>query len=72
MGVKWFILDTMRRVNENGTADGGRWYHPATRRVPGLWECNTNDTACMYEAEMQFIKDREVDRQGMNIILCKC
>merc|ERR1719414_2150157 len=73
-GLK-FILDqsknlaigAVRATVENENADAGRWYHYNERKVPGLWECNTTDTACMYEAEMAFIRNREVDRQILDV-----
>merc|ERR1711953_489921 len=39
----------------------GRFYHEVQRRVPGIWECDVgpNVSACWYEAEMQFIRERE-------------
>ena len=58
------ILGAIRSTVENESADAGRWYHYNERKVPGLWECDTTDTACMYEAEMAYIRNREVDRQS--------
>ena len=48
--------------------NGEKWYHESRRRVPGLWECPTTDRACLYEAEMQFKKDREVDRMVLQVL----
>ena len=58
------LLGAVRATVENENADAGRWYHYNERKVPGLWECDTTDTACMYEAEMAYIRNREVDRQS--------
>jgi len=56
---RWAMRDNM---------NGEKWYHESRRRVPGLWECATNDRACLYEAEMQFKKDREVDRMVLQVL----
>lgn len=48
--------------------NGEKWYHESRRRFPGLWACNTNDHACVYEAEMQFKMDREVDRMVLQVL----
>jgi len=42
------------------------WYHRSFRRVPTIDECYTDDYVCIYEANDQFIRDRNVD----NEILC--
>ena len=63
------FLGAVRGITENENADAGRWYHYNQRKVPGLWECDTTDTACMYEAEMAYIREREIDRQSKSNII---
>jgi len=65
---KNMALGAVRATVENENADAGRWYHYNERKVPGLWECDTTDTACMYEAEMAYIRNREVDRQILGVL----
>merc|ERR1712035_257660 len=62
------FLGAVRGITENENADAGRWYHYNQRKVPGLWECDTTDTACMYEAEMAYIRGREIDRQILGVL----
>ena len=52
----------------NQNFNGEKWYHEQRRRIPGLWNCPTNDRACLYEAEMQFKMDREVDRAVLQVL----
>ena len=52
----------------NQNFNGEKWYHEQRRRIPGLWECPTNDRACLYEAEMQYKMDREVDRAVLQVL----
>jgi len=65
---KNLAFGAMRSFCETENADAGRWYHYNERKVPGLWECDTTDTACMYEAEMAYIRHREVDRQILGVL----
>jgi len=65
---KNLVAGAIRSTVENESADAGRWYHYNERKVPGLWECDTTDTACMYEAEMAYIRNREVDRQILGVL----
>lgn len=34
------------------------WYHQKFRRVPTIDECYTDDYVCIYEANVQYQKDR--------------
>jgi len=62
------LFGVVRGIAETESADAGRWYHYNQRKVPGLWECETTDTPCMYEAEMAFIRNREIDRQILGVL----
>jgi len=66
-GLKDRILGFWRWANQTNY-NGEKWFHETRRRVPGVWECPTNDRACIYEAEMQFKKDREVDRMVLQVL----
>jgi len=52
----------------NTNYNGEKWYHESRKRIPGLWQCETNDLTCLYEAEMQFKHDREVDRMVLQVL----
>ena len=61
------FLGTWRwAMNQN--YNGEKWYHESRKRIPGIWNCETNDLACIYEAEMQFKYDREVDRMVLQVL----
>merc|ERR1712050_15156 len=45
-----------------------RFYHQEFRRVPNIWECGTEDTICIYEAESQFRRDKKVDAEIIKVI----
>jgi len=68
----WSVRDSVtnfiRGVHDNQNVNSGRWYHENLRRHPGVHTCATNDQACIYEAEMQYIRDRDVDRHIVNIL----
>ncbi|TRY76961.1 hypothetical protein TCAL_07308 [Tigriopus californicus] len=44
------------------------WYHRRFQRVPTIDECYTDDNVCRFEANQQFIRDRQVDRAILNIL----
>jgi len=45
-----------------------RYYHQKFRRVPNIWECDTDDQVCIYEAESQFRRDMKVDQEIVDMI----
>jgi len=44
------------------------WYHQQFPRVKNIDECYTDDIACIYEANMQFKRDKEVDSSILLIL----
>ncbi|CAL8092461.1 unnamed protein product [Orchesella dallaii] len=44
------------------------WYHRQFRRVPTIDQCYTDDKACLYEADQQYMRDRAVDSEIINIL----
>uniref|UniRef100_A0A481SWN6 NADH dehydrogenase [ubiquinone] 1 beta subcomplex subunit 10 n=1 Tax=Isotomurus palustris TaxID=36144 RepID=A0A481SWN6_9HEXA len=44
------------------------WYHQQFRRVPTIDQCYTDDKLCILEANEQFIRDRLVDSNILNIL----
>lgn len=44
------------------------WYHEKFRRVPTIDQCYTDDQACMFEAEVQFKRDKAVDNEIVSIM----
>lgn len=45
-----------------------RYYHEKFNRVPEIWECKTDDYVCVYEAEVQFKRDKMVDTAILEIL----
>ena len=45
-----------------------RYYHQKFRRVPNIWECNTDDEVCIMEAESQFRRDMKIDQEIMDML----
>ncbi|XP_008551749.1 NADH dehydrogenase [ubiquinone] 1 beta subcomplex subunit 10 [Microplitis demolitor] len=61
--VIWFrekIVEPNRKVYP--------WYHQKFRRVPTIDECYTDDYVCIYEANVQYQKDRMVDSEIVAIL----
>ncbi|XP_071813426.1 NADH dehydrogenase [ubiquinone] 1 beta subcomplex subunit 10-like [Apostichopus japonicus] len=44
------------------------YYHRRYRRVPGVEDCLEGDHVCIYEADMQFKRDRKVEQQIINLL----
>ncbi|XP_043216069.1 NADH dehydrogenase [ubiquinone] 1 beta subcomplex subunit 10-like [Amphibalanus amphitrite] len=44
------------------------WYHRSYNRVPTIDQCYTDDPVCFFEANEQWIRDRQVDREIVNIL----
>ncbi|XP_076240361.1 NADH dehydrogenase (ubiquinone) PDSW subunit [Calliopsis andreniformis] len=44
------------------------WYHQKFRRVPTIDECHEHDYACYFEANCQFLRDKLVDEEIVNIL----
>ncbi|NP_001165795.1 NADH dehydrogenase [ubiquinone] 1 beta subcomplex subunit 10 [Nasonia vitripennis] len=44
------------------------YYHQKYRRVPTIDTCYTDDYVCRYEANQQFLRDRQVDSQILSIL----
>ncbi|KAL1498174.1 hypothetical protein ABEB36_009015 [Hypothenemus hampei] len=44
------------------------WYHQKFRRVPTIDECYTDDVVCIYEANEQYKRDRNVDTEIVAIL----
>ncbi|XP_039265282.1 NADH dehydrogenase [ubiquinone] 1 beta subcomplex subunit 10-like [Styela clava] len=44
------------------------YYHRKFRRVPEIWECELNDSTCVYEAEIQFRRDKLVETEILEIL----
>jgi len=66
--LNYFLKNSFDALVNGKSEKSGRFYHEVKRRVPGLWECATNDRACWYEAEMEFLKEREIDRHVLQVL----
>ncbi|XP_074027474.1 NADH dehydrogenase (ubiquinone) PDSW subunit [Leptinotarsa decemlineata] len=44
------------------------WYHQKFRRVPTIDECYTDDAVCIYEANCQYKRDKQVDSEILTIL----
>lgn len=44
------------------------WYHRKYRRVPTIDQCYTDDPVCTVEANMQFVRDKEVEAEILAIL----
>lgn len=44
------------------------WYHQKFRRVPTIDQCNTDDPVCIFEAECQYQRDRQVETEILSIL----
>ncbi|XP_077980567.1 NADH dehydrogenase [ubiquinone] 1 beta subcomplex subunit 10-like [Glandiceps talaboti] len=44
------------------------YYHEQFRRVPTVDQCNVNDIACIFEADVQWQRDRRVDQEITKIL----
>lgn len=44
------------------------WYHERLRRVPTIDQCYLDDQLCIYEADMQYRRDKNVDNEILNIL----
>ncbi|XP_034936198.1 NADH dehydrogenase [ubiquinone] 1 beta subcomplex subunit 10 [Chelonus insularis] len=44
------------------------WYHKKFRRVPTIDECYEDDIVCTFEAQYQYLRDREVDLSILAIL----
>ncbi|KAJ8037828.1 NADH dehydrogenase [ubiquinone] 1 beta subcomplex subunit 10 [Holothuria leucospilota] len=44
------------------------YYHRRYRRVPGIEDCPVDDQVCIFEADMQFARDRKVEQQIIQIL----
>ncbi|XP_058795302.1 NADH dehydrogenase [ubiquinone] 1 beta subcomplex subunit 10 [Phymastichus coffea] len=44
------------------------YYHQKFRRVPTIDECETEDHVCRFEAQQQFIRDKNVDNEILHIL----
>jgi len=61
--VTWF-RETIVLPNQKQSV----WYHRKYRRVPTIDQCYTDDQVCMYEAQEQFIRDRNVESEILGIL----
>ncbi|XP_053624022.1 NADH dehydrogenase [ubiquinone] 1 beta subcomplex subunit 10-like [Plodia interpunctella] len=44
------------------------WYHQKYRRVPTIDQCYVDDAVCDFEANAQFLRDKKVDSEILNIL----
>nr|AIX97483.1 mitochondrial NADH dehydrogenase (ubiquinone) 1 beta subcomplex 10 [Ceratosolen solmsi]AIX97513.1 PDSW subunit [Ceratosolen solmsi] len=44
------------------------YYHQKFRRVPTIDECYTDDYVCRYEANQQFLRDKDVENEILSIL----
>jgi len=61
--VTWF-RETIVKPNQKDYP----WYHQQFRRVRDIDDCFTDEHDCIYEANQQFKRDRQVDTHIINIL----
>jgi len=62
--VRELIVEPLQSSNKNKTY----YYHRRYRRVPTVDECDYRDPLCIFEAQEQFKRDKQVDDQILIIL----